>query len=158
MINMKKNCYSATCLEKQEEVKRLFSACSTPEQKYEKIIALGMSLPPYPKEFKTPKCTVAGCQSIMYLHTAFAEGKLHFSASSEALISAGLAALLIFVYQDEPPETLLTTPPLFLDELGIPASLSPSRSNGLASLYAKMQKEALQILTDLSKDTSCRPL
>lgn len=80
----------------------------------------------------------------MYLYANLEHGKVHYWAHSEALISAGLAALLIAVYDAEPPEVILQCPPLFLEELGIHQALSPSRANGLSSLFLKMKQEALQ--------------
>jgi len=135
-----------SCQAKQQQVKLLFEGCSTPEKKYEKIIELGRQLDPYPIEFKTSDHIVKGCQSMMYLRAQLINGKIHFQAYSEALISAGLVALLLLVYSEEPPETILACPPRFLEELGIYSSLSPGRSNGLASLFQRMKKEALDFL------------
>jgi cysteine desulfuration protein SufE len=135
-----------SCQAKQNKLIALFAGCATPQQKYEKIIEFGRQLPPYPPELKTPDRLVKGCQSEMYLHSAMHEGKIQFQTFSEALISSGLAALLLFVYHDEPPAAILTCPPRFLDELGIHESLSPGRSNGLSSLFLRMKKEALNFL------------
>jgi cysteine desulfuration protein SufE len=147
---------SGTCQAKQRQVKLLFEECITPEQKYEKIIALGRELAPYPLAFKTPDHLVKGCQSAMYLYSQLINGKMHFKAFSEALISAGLAALLIAVYDDESPEAILTCPPKFLEELGIHGNLSPGRSNGLASLFQRMKKEALDFLIHSSRYSPCK--
>ncbi|MES2122787.1 MAG: SufE family protein [Chlamydiota bacterium] len=138
---------AVSCLKKQDALVKLFEECASIEMRYEKIIEMGRALPAYPKEFESQENLVEGCQSVMHLHSWIQEGKIHFLARSEALISAGLAALLIFVYSDEPPEALLTCPPRFLAQLNIPASLSPSRSNGLASLHRKMQSDALKFLS-----------
>jgi cysteine desulfuration protein SufE len=135
-----------SCLTKQRHVIELFSLCSNSQMKYEKIIDLGRRLPPYPVDLKTVDRLVKGCQSQMYLSAVLNNGKIHFSAYSEALISLGLAALLLAVYNDEPPEAVLNCPPSFLEELGIHDSLSPGRSNGLASLFLRMKKEALNFL------------
>jgi cysteine desulfuration protein SufE len=135
-----------SCLNKQEKILTLFSTCSTAQLKYEKIIELGRKLPPYPTEFKTPDRLVSGCQSQMYLHASSVDGKVHFQAYSEALISAGLAALLIAAYHAEPPEAILSCPPRFLEELGIHETLSPGRSNGLSNLFLKMKKESVKFL------------
>lgn len=140
----------ATCLQKQDQVIALFSACSTPQMKYEKIIELGRTLASYPVEFQTPAHLVKGCQSQMYLCATLSDGKMFFQAHSEALISAGLAALLLAVYNGEPPEAILSCPPRFLQELGIHESLSPSRSNGLSSLFLRMKQEALNFLVKAS--------
>jgi cysteine desulfuration protein SufE len=93
---------------------------------------------------------VPGCQSVLYLHTHFQDGKLFFAAHSEALISAGLAALLIAIYTDSSPETILLNPPVFLQEIGLLASLSPSRSNGFASIYHRMRQEAMKKIVNKS--------
>lgn len=123
-----------------------FAGCSLPEMIYQKIIEWGKKLPPFNPEWKNEENLVSGCQSLMYLHAETQEGKIYFYAASDALISAGLAALLIEAYNGETPETVLTSPPLFLDSIGIPASLTPGRANGLASLYLKMKQEALKFL------------
>lgn len=143
---MQDNIFFQSCLTKQQRVKEIFVNCTTTQMKYEKIIELGRSLPPYPAAYKTVDRLVKGCQSQMFLFTSFSEGKILFQPYSEALISAGLAALLLAVYNDEPPEVILSCPPDFLEELGIHGSLSPSRSNGLSSLFLRMKQEALNFL------------
>ncbi len=143
---MNKDLFTASCLAKQLKTKELFTNCSTPQMKYEKIIELGRGLSNYPDELKTECRLVSGCQSQMYLYSSFFEGKMQFRAYSEALISAGLAALLLAVYHDEPPEVILSCQPLFLEDLGIHGSLSPSRSNGLSSLFLRMKMESTKYL------------
>jgi len=140
-----------SCLAKQAQAKQLFGSCATPEQKYIKIIELGRSLPQFCSSLKTDDRLVKGCQSRMYLSSSFSDGKVLFQLDSEALISAGLGALLLFVYNGETPEAILSCPPLFLEELEIHKSLSPSRSNGLASLLLRMKQEALNFLVTKSR-------
>lgn len=134
-----------TCLEKQERVKRLFLACPNEEKKYEKIIELGRALPLFPMEDKIPENLVQGCQSTMYLKSKLENGVVHFAADSDALISAGLAAILLQVYDGETPETILKCPPAYLDDLGISARLTPSRANGLYSVHLRMKQDALKL-------------
>ncbi len=129
---------------KQEELKKLFTSCASPEARYELIIALGKKLPPMNPAHKISENLVDGCQSKLYLHTTFQNNILHFEVDSDALISKGLAALLFHLYNNESPEFLLKNPPTILNELNILASLSMGRANGLKSLYVKMQKFALQ--------------
>lgn len=136
----------ASCFEKQEKVKKIFSNCATPEQRYQKIIELGRALAPLDPSFKTPENLVPGCQSLMYLHSRCEDGRMIFSADADALISKGLAALLLAVYNGETPETVLQCPPAYLEELNIPATLSPSRSNGLFSLHLRLKQEAIKYL------------
>lgn len=135
-----------TCLQKQENVKKIFQSCSSADERYQKLIELGRTLAPFEESWKTPDKIVAGCQSIVYLHSELKEGKILFYASGEALISAGLAALLIMVYSGESPEVVLKCPPAFIEELGLHTSLSPGRSNGLLSMHLRMKQEALNCL------------
>jgi len=130
------------CLEKQNQLKKMFASCSSKDNRYEKIIELGQQLPSFNPASRIETNLVSGCQSIMYLETTLRDGKVYFNADSEALISKGLAALLIYVYSGQSPETLTLCPPTFLAEIGLQNSLSPARSNGLASLYIKMIKAA----------------
>lgn len=129
-----------------DEIKALFKGCDSPESRYQKIIELGFQLPPMPDSLKTEENLVKGCQSLVYLHAKLVDEKFYFTASSDALISAGLAQLLLLAYQGKSPTFILKIRPTFLEDLGIPTSLSPGRSNGLASMYLQMQKFALNFL------------
>lgn len=133
--------------EKQRALIERFSGLKTPEERYHRIIELGEMLDPFPEEMKCSDKLVKGCQSRMYLLTEkTSEGILLFRADSDALISKGLAALLLLVYNEETPEVVIKAQPTFLDQLGIPNSLSPGRANGLYSLRLRMQQEALRLL------------
>src|SRR3990167_5556407 len=87
---------SETFEKKCSEIKKKF-ALLTQELKYQELIKMGRNLPPFPKELKTEAQIVQGCQSTLYLHTFFEKGKCFFQADADALISKGLAALLIAV-------------------------------------------------------------
>ncbi len=130
---------------KIERVKHLFFERSA-EEKIQTLLNLGRSLPPYPDEFKTAACLVAGCQSILYLSSRYDNGRVFFNAQADALISSGLAALLISVYSGETPETILNQSPAFLIDYGLLMSLTPSRSNGLAHIHRQMKNYALKFL------------
>lgn len=133
-----------SCLQKQESLKKTFLSCSSVEERYKKIIELGSTLSVFDPSLKTSKHRIHGCQSEMFLHTQYKDSLLIFQADSDALISKGLAVLLISVYSYEPPEVVLTCPPNYLSDLSIPQSLSPSRSNGLSSLFLRMKQEAIK--------------
>lgn len=133
-----------TCLDKQSAIKEMFSHCLTTEEKYKKIIELGQTLPSLEPIYRLPENLVEGCQSMMYLFTTCENGKMAFKIYSEALISKGLAALLILIYEGEPPEALLKCPPAVLSEIGIQQTLTPGRSNGLFNLYLKMKQQAIR--------------
>lgn len=138
---------SQTFQKKSEELKKKFLALTSVDARYGALIEMGKNLPLYPEALKTPEYIVSGCQSILYLHASLKDGKLFFETTSDALISAGLAALLLAVYNEETPETLLTCPPQFLAELGVLGQLSPNRSNGLAHIHLKMKQLALSFLS-----------
>ena len=127
-------------------IKQSFAHCTSNEEIYQTIMEWGKRLPPFKDAWKIDANLVSGCQSVMYLHAHLEDGKLYFAAASDALISAGLAALMIEAYRGYTPEALLTTPPTFLEEIGIPGTLTPGRANGLASLFLKMKQTALSYL------------
>ena len=133
-----------SCRAKQEAVKKLFSSAATSEEKYQVLMDLGKRQVPLAPEDKTENSRVHGCQSITYLKATLDNGKSYFQTESDALISAGLGQILTMVYSDEIPEVVLKCPPAYLNELGIHASLSPGRANGLASIFTKIQQEALK--------------
>jgi cysteine desulfuration protein SufE len=135
-----------SCLNKQNEIKDAFLLCRSEEERYQKIIEWGRQLPKLDAIFKTAENRVKGCQSTLFLRSTFQEGLFFFDAESDALISAGLAALLIKVYSGETPETILKCPPTYIEELGISASLTPNRANGLYSIHLRMKQEALKAL------------
>ena len=140
--------------EKVLSIKKKFLTFSSPEQKYNEMMAMGRALLPLKSEEKTEKNLIRGCQSRLYLYSWGDKENIYFRAEADALISAGLAALLIAVYSGESAEVILKRPPDFLQELGIYASLSPNRSNGLAHIYLRMKQEALKILLDRKKQNS----
>lgn len=133
-----------TCMEKQKQMLITFQNCKNIEDRYKMIITMGREQKPLLSKYKTNENLVKGCQSTMYLYSYAKDGLLYFESESEALISSGLAILLTKIYSGEKPETILKCPPKYLEELSIHASLSPSRSNGLASLHLRMKQEALK--------------
>lgn len=135
-----------SCLSKQEKLKNLFNSFNNKEAKYHYIIELGKTLPPFDPKNVMEANRVHGCQSVMYLHSTLEDGKVRFAAQSDALISLGLAALLIHIYNNESPETILKCPPTVLDDLKIAQNLTPNRANGLYQIHLKMKQDALRLL------------
>ncbi|MGE5195936.1 MAG: SufE family protein, partial [Anaerolineae bacterium] len=133
----------ASCMQKQQKIKDLFALCLETAAKYEKLIELGRKRPPFLNIYKVSENLVEGCQSLLYLSTTYKNGLLFFQAESEALISSGLAALLVMTYNEEAPEVVLKCPPSFIEELKLGIALTPGRSNGLANMYLHMQRKAL---------------
>lgn len=131
--------------EKIFHLKKIFETLESPSEKYELIIDLGKNSH-LDAIYKTDANLVFGCQSQLYLVSENKEGLIFFSSFSDSLITSGLAALLIFIYNGETPETIIKNPPQFLQSLGIYASLSPNRSMGMAHIYLKMKMVALKNL------------
>lgn len=132
-----------------EAIKTLLKDCLTPEDIYTQIMELGKKQTPLNKNEMQREHLVQGCQSLLYLISEVKEGKIYFKTHSEALISAGLAQLLVLFYSGRPFEEVLKIPPSFLQELGISTSLTPSRTNGLYSVHLKMKQLALKAYMDL---------
>jgi len=128
---------------KKEEIINYFSNTKNTEEKYDLIIQLGRRLKNFPENEKTEKNKIDGCQSTTYIKSTFKNGNVYFEAVSDALISSCLANILITVYSGEKPSIILKNKPDFLKEIGIFASISPNRSNGLYEMFYRMQRDAL---------------
>lgn len=126
------------CLTKQEELKKIIHTELSPEERYSKIISFGNQLPPFPESERKEENRVTGCQSLTYLTGHLENQKMIFHGHSEALITKGLISIVLYVYQNETPQTILQCKPIFLNSLGILASLSPTRAHGLKSFYDKL--------------------
>ena len=102
--------------------------------RYQYIIDLGRRLPAFPEAAMTDEHRIRGCQSQVWFLADSQDGRLHFQAASDAAIVSGLIAVLLRIYNDRLPEDILASSPDFVSELGFEEHLSPTRSNGLASM------------------------
>jgi cysteine desulfuration protein SufE len=118
-------------------------ASYSPEKKYEIIIEMGRSLPRLDNQYKTENNRVAGCQSILHLRSFLREGKMFFEADGDALISKGLAALALSIYEGQAPEEILKDDRDFYKELGLDFTLSMARAGGFSSILLKIRQHAL---------------
>ena len=111
------------------------------EDKYAEIIKLGKNLPEMPKEFMVDGNKVKGCQSQVWLYPDMNAGldSLKFYATSDALIAKGLIALVLEVYNGSSAKEIMTTPPEFINEIGLQNHLSPNRSNGLQAMVKQIK-------------------
>lgn len=128
------------------KIRQHFSNAVERDDVYKKIMEFGQNLPKLSSEFHTPEFEVQGCQSKMFLRTIEEDGVLFFEAFSDALISAGLASILINFYQGADPEAILKHKPDFLADMNITNSLSLNRSNGLSQILLRIQQDALRHL------------
>ena len=133
-----------TLQEKEQEIIDEFAIYDDWMDKYEYIIELGKELPLIDEGLKTDNRLIEGCQSRVWLHTDFDEENMQFSADSDAIITKGIIALLIRVFNNESPKNIASSSLRFIDEIGLHEHLSPTRSNGLASMIRTMKMEALK--------------
>jgi cysteine desulfuration protein SufE len=111
-------------------------------ERYQYLIDLGRKLPPFPDDLKTDQYKVSGCQSQVWLVPDGDARKLEFGAISDSAIVSGLNALLLRVYSGRSAQEILATEPRYIDAIGLARHLSPTRSNGLASMLAKIKEYA----------------
>ncbi len=111
--------------------------------KYEYLIDLGKKLPTLSGAFKTEDNVIKGCQSKVWLHASFQDGKVVYEADSEAVIVKGLISMLIRVLSNQTPEDILKTELYFIDEIGMSQHLAQTRSNGLLAMVKQMKNYAL---------------
>ena len=135
-----------TIQEKQEEIVSEFEVFDDWMEKYEYLINLGKDLPLIQEELKTEERLIEGCQSRVWLYANCEDGKMQFSADSEAIITKGIIGLLIRVLNDEKPETVIKTDLKFISDIGLQEHLSPTRANGLNGMIKKMKIEALKYI------------
>jgi cysteine desulfuration protein SufE len=131
---------------KQQEIIDEFAIYDDWMDKYEYIIELGKSVPTLAPELKTTERLIEGCQSNVWLATDIKDGKMQFSADSDAIITKGIIGLLIHVYNNESPAAILQAELFFINEIGLAEHLSPTRATGLLSMVKRMKTEALQSL------------
>ena len=127
----------------QDEIIEEFSVFDDWLDKYDYLISLSDSLPAITPEHRTEKYLIEGCQSRVWVDARMEEGKIFYSADSDAIITKGIIALLIRVLNGRTPQEVLDTDLYFIDAIGLSANLSPTRANGLAAMVKQMRLYAL---------------
>lgn len=110
--------------------------------KYEYIIDLGKDVPLIDEKYKDENHTIKGCQSKVWLHSEMKDGKIFFTADSDAMITKGLVAMVVRVLSGHTPEEILESKLQFIDKIGLHEHLSPTRSNGLLSMVKQIKLDA----------------
>jgi cysteine desulfuration protein SufE len=136
-----------TIEEKQQEIVSEFSLFDDWMEKYEYIIDLGKDLPLIDENLKTEDRLIEGCQSRVWLNSEIVDGRMNFTADSDAIITKGIIGLLIRVMNSENPKTVVETDLHFIKDIGLQEHLSPTRANGLAGMVKRMKLEALKNIT-----------
>ena len=133
--------------ENQEAVIDEFSVLGEWMDKYNYLIDLGKSIPLIAPERKKEENLIRGCQSRVWLDAGFEDGLVRFRADSDAIITKGIAAMLIRVLDGHTPSEILEAELYFIDSIGLREHLSPTRSNGLVSMLKQMKLYALAFKT-----------
>jgi cysteine desulfuration protein SufE len=115
--------------------------------KYDYLISLGNDLPAIDPKYKTDEYIINGCQSKVWLRADLSNGKIVFTADSDAIITKGIISLLIRVLSNRAPEEVMNSDLYFIDRIGLRENLSPTRSNGLLAMTKKMKLYALAYYT-----------
>ncbi len=132
-----------TIKEIEKEIVEEFGVFTDWMDKYEYLIEIGRSLPIIPEADKKETNLIKGCQSRVWLKSSFNDGKLYFSADSDAIITKGIISLLIRVYNERTPKEILESDFGFISEIGIKENLSPTRANGLVAMINQIRAYAV---------------
>ena len=130
-------------IEVQNEIIDEFSLFEDWMQRYEYMIELGKSIKLIDSSKKIDSNLIKGCQSKLWLHAELNNNKLIFKADSEAIITKGIAAVLLRVFSNQTPEDILNANLDFVDKIGLKEHLSPTRANGLISMIKQIKYYAL---------------
>lgn len=114
--------------------------------RYAMIIDMGHSLPPIDEKYRTPSHLIEGCQSRVWLNAEMNDGKVVYTADSDALIVKGIISMLVKVLSGHTPREIVDADLSFIDRIGLSEHLSPTRSNGLLAMVKQMRLYALAFL------------
>jgi len=132
-----------TIREIEQQIINEFALFESWMDKYNYIIELGKKLPLINPAYKTSQYLIQGCQSQVWISADLIDGKVIFTADSDAIITKGIANLLIRVLSHQTPQNILGASLDYLDEIGLKNHLSPTRSNGLAAMIKQMKMYAM---------------
>ena len=127
----------------QNEIVEEFSLFEDWMQKYEYIIELGKTIKPIDNKNKVDSNLIKGCQSKLWLHAELKNGKVIYTADSEAIITKGFAAVLLRVFSNQTPVDIINSDVDYIDKIGLKEHLSPTRANGLVSMVKQLKYYAL---------------
>jgi cysteine desulfuration protein SufE len=128
-----------TIKEQQDTIIEEFSFFNDWTEKYEYIIQLGKDLPLIDEQYKKEENLIKGCQSKVWLHAEYRDGKIYFTADSDALITKGLVSMVVRVLSGQSPRDIAESDIYFVDAIGLKSHLSLTRSNGLLSMLKQMK-------------------
>lgn len=127
----------------QEEIIEEFSVFDDWLDKYDYLIELSESLPAIDEKHRTEQYVIQGCQSRVWVDAELRDGRVWYTADSDAIITKGIISLLIRVLNGRTPQEILSTELYFIDRIGLSVNLSPTRANGLLAMIKQMRLYAL---------------
>lgn len=130
---------------KQRELIEEFAYFDDWMDKYELLIQMGKELPLIDEKYKTDDKLIKGCQSQVWMHAEEIEGKVYYTADSDAVITKGLVSMVIKVLSGYEAECITKTDLYFIREIGLQSHLSPTRSNGLLAMIKQMKLYAMAL-------------
>ena len=133
----------------EQEIINEFSVLEDWMEKYDLLISLGKSLKTMDEKNKTDDNLIKGCQSRVWLHSEFIDGNVIFTADSDATITKGMISLLIRVFSDRTPSEITNSNLDFIEGIGLMKHISPTRSNGLLSMYKQMKMDAQKFVSPI---------
>ncbi len=132
-----------TIAEIEKEIVDEFAVFDDWMDKYAYLIEIGSGLEGMDEQYKTEEHLIKGCQSRVWFHAEMKDGLLFFTADSDAIITKGIAGLLLRVFSGQKPEDIVRADLKFVDEIGLTQHLSPTRSNGLLSMIKQIRMYAI---------------
>ncbi len=139
-----------TIKEIQEEIVEEFAMFDDWMERYNYMIELGKSIPVIEAQYKTDDNLIKGCQSKVWLHSELNGDILNFYADSDAIITKGIVAVLLRVFNNQSPKNILDADLNFIDEIGLKEHLSATRANGLVSMIKQIKLYALGMQSKLN--------
>ena len=126
----------------QKEIAEEFALFGDWSERYQYLIDLAKTLPPYPDALRDDAHLLKGCQSQVFVNCQPQGDRLIIEAVSDSSIVSGLIALVLRVYSGRRFQEILATEPHFIEAIGLHRNLSVTRKNGLNALIAKIKSEA----------------
>ena len=127
----------------QENIIGEFSSFEDWMDKYAYLIELGNNLESFPEEHRKDENLIEGCQSKVWFHAEYKDGKIYFYADSDAIITKGIASLLIRVLSGRTPQEIIDSDMFFIEKIGLQQHLSPTRANGLLAMIKQLKYYAM---------------
>lgn len=127
----------------QKSIIEEFSSFEDWMDKYAYLIELGNNLDSFPEEYRKDENLIEGCQSKVWFHADYKDGKIYFMADSDAIITKGIASLLIRVLSGRTPQEIIDADLFFIEKIGLQQHLSPTRANGLLAMIKQLKYYAM---------------